>query len=420
MMPNSDPNESRYAQGMEKLVGVVQKLSTARDIESIVEIARNAARELTGADGATFVLREGDLCYYVDENAIGPLWKGRRFPMSSCISGWAMMNRESAVIEDIYNDPRIPADAYRTTFVKSLIMVPVRKSDPIAAIGNYWAQSHHGTPEEVALLQALADSTSIALENVKLYRDLKLALEETLAARDALAKQLDLRDEFVSVSAHELKTPLTPILVQTQFLNRVIRSHPLHNHPLEQHLTKSISVVSRQLTELTKKIDDLLDVSRIRLGQFSFEFGDDVDLGKIIHSVVEAYEAMVPGQIKVETDDELVGHWDKTRLEQLIQNLVSNAVKYGCKKPIQISAHQKQNHVEIQVKDHGFGIAKEDQERIFNRFERATSMKSYGGLGLGLFIARKIAQGHGGTVQVESEPGHGSVFVVRLPKTLVA
>src|ERR1043165_3508667 len=124
---------------MPGLVQVVQELSLARDVAAVQDITRRAARALTGADGATFVLRDGDRCYYADEDAIAPLWKGQRFPMSACISGWAMLHRQPAIIEDIYSDDRIPHDAYRPTFVKSLLMVPVRAEDPVAAIGAYWA-----------------------------------------------------------------------------------------------------------------------------------------------------------------------------------------------------------------------------------------------------------------------------------------
>src|SRR5262249_8448446 len=155
-------------QSMERLVSVVQELSLARNLESIMAIVRHAARELTGADGATFVLRDNGHCYYADEEAIAPLWKGKRFPMEACISGWAMLNRQPAVIEDIYADPRIPAEAYRPTFVKSLAMVPIRSLDPVGAIGTYWAKRRQPRPEEVRILQALANSTSVAMENVQL------------------------------------------------------------------------------------------------------------------------------------------------------------------------------------------------------------------------------------------------------------
>ncbi|WP_394561824.1 diguanylate cyclase domain-containing protein [Aquipseudomonas alcaligenes] len=168
----------RYQQGMRHLLHVVQELSLARDLPSVQDIVRRAARRLTGCDGATFVLRDGDLCHYADEDAVAPLWKGKRFPLETCISGWTMLNSEPAVIPDIYADPRIPHEAYRPTFVQSLVMVPIRTRDPIGAIGNYWADHHQPCAEEVQLLQALADSTSVAIESVQLYQSLELKVQE--------------------------------------------------------------------------------------------------------------------------------------------------------------------------------------------------------------------------------------------------
>ena len=170
-----------YELGMPGLVQVVQELSLARDLATVQDITRRAARALTGADGATFVLRDNGNCFYADEDAIAPLWKGLRFPLTSCISGWAMLNRRAAVIEDIYADDRIPHDAYRPTFVKSLAMVPIRSTDPLGAIGNYWATRHQPTDGEVALLQALADSTAVAMENIATRGELARhrAAEET-------------------------------------------------------------------------------------------------------------------------------------------------------------------------------------------------------------------------------------------------
>src|SRR5262245_26657534 len=134
------------------LLDAVTALASARDEASVFAIVRRAARDLTGADGVTFVLRQGKFCFYAEEDAIGPLWKGKRFPMETCISGWAMLNKTWAAIPDIYVDDRIPHDAYRPTFVKSLLMMPVRREDPIAAIGAYWASHHVATPVEIGVL----------------------------------------------------------------------------------------------------------------------------------------------------------------------------------------------------------------------------------------------------------------------------
>lgn len=161
------PTAGMNEETLHHLLKAVRDLAACRDVTSVVDVVRVAARRLAQADGATFVLRDEGRCYYVAEDAIEPLWSGQRFPLEACISGWAMIHEEQVVIPDIYLDPRIPHDAYRPTFVKSLVMTPVRSGGGIAAIGTYWAQQRLATPVEQEVLQALADSTVVALENVR-------------------------------------------------------------------------------------------------------------------------------------------------------------------------------------------------------------------------------------------------------------
>lgn len=151
----------------EHLIEAVQHLSSARTMAEVTNVVKVAARRVTGADGACFVLRDNEMCYYADEDAIAPLWKGKRFPMEACISGWVMLNRQPALIPDIYADDRIPHDAYRPTFVKSLAVVPIRSLGPVGALAVYWAQTARPTANEVRWLQSLADSTALALEYVR-------------------------------------------------------------------------------------------------------------------------------------------------------------------------------------------------------------------------------------------------------------
>ncbi|MET0820279.1 MAG: sensor domain-containing diguanylate cyclase [Aeromicrobium sp.] len=213
-LDDHDVRTDTYVRGMERLVTAVQELSLARDLPQVQQIVRTTARELAGSDGATFVLRDGDQCYYADEDAIEPLWKGSRFPMETCISGWTMLNRQTAVIEDIYADERIPHVAYRPTFVKSLAMVPIRSLDPIGAIGNYWADGHVASEAEIRLLQALADATSVAMENIAVYAELERRVVDrtaeleranadirTLSATDALTGLLNRRGFFDAAEA---------------------------------------------------------------------------------------------------------------------------------------------------------------------------------------------------------------------------
>ena len=157
-----------------QLLDVANQLTSARTGGDVAGIIKRAARRLIGADGVAVVLREGGMCHYMDEDAVSPLWKGQRFPMDECISGWVMRNRQSAFIEDIDTDPRIPHDVYRKTFVKSLAITPIRSTDPIGAIGVYWSRKHAATEVETALLTALcnmADSVWDAMEKSRFLKE---------------------------------------------------------------------------------------------------------------------------------------------------------------------------------------------------------------------------------------------------------
>ena len=175
--------------GLDLLVSTIEELSESRTIEAVAAVVRSAARRISGADGVCFVLRDGEECHYLDEDAVGPLWKGQRFPVEACISGWSMLNGETAVVRDVFEDNRIPHAAYAPTFVKSLVMTPVRPADPLAAIGAYWGEVREPSAEEVVKLQMVARATATALEKVRLIS----SLEDALERRDFLIRELDHR-----------------------------------------------------------------------------------------------------------------------------------------------------------------------------------------------------------------------------------
>jgi GAF domain-containing protein len=144
-----------------------QRLADAHSIAEVCDVVRGLARWAAAADGATFVLREDGKCFYADEDSIAPLWKGQRFPIGECISGWSMLNGEVAVVPDISSDDRVPLEAYLPTFVRSLLMVPVG-DEPVAALGAYWATQHRATDDEIAGLCEVAGWAADALRRVGL------------------------------------------------------------------------------------------------------------------------------------------------------------------------------------------------------------------------------------------------------------
>lgn len=153
---------------MTSLFEMSTRLRTAERLDAVLAIVRTAARGLARSDGATVVLRDNDACFYADEDSVAPLWKGQRFPISDCISGWAMLNNAAAIVPDITVDERIPQAAYRPTYVRSLVMVPIGRVTPIGAIGAYWGREHSATAQEVSDLEALADLTDEALHRIGL------------------------------------------------------------------------------------------------------------------------------------------------------------------------------------------------------------------------------------------------------------
>jgi two-component sensor histidine kinase len=213
------------------IVDAIEQLSYARSVEDIAAVVRTSARKVSGADGVAIVVRDEDRCHYVDEDSIGPLWKGLKFPLTACISGWSMLNKQTAVIRDIYLDDRIPHDAYRPTYVKSLVMTPVGRDDPVAAIGAYWATERDPTDAEINALKALARATGTAFENVRLVS----SLTESLERRDFLIRELDhrVKNMLASVQAiarQTLKTAPTQQAFVESFNGRLMalsRSHVL-------------------------------------------------------------------------------------------------------------------------------------------------------------------------------------------------
>ncbi|MGK3965851.1 ATP-binding protein [Sorangium sp. So ce118] len=228
---------------------------------------------------------------------------------------------------------------------------------------------------------------------------------------------LRVRDEFLSIASHELKTPLTPLRLHMQLLRRHLSDPALAVHPRTQSFYKLLEISNQQLERLTKLVDDLLDVSRISAGQLAMQL-EDVDLSSLARDTAEGFcqeLSSVGSCLSLCASEPVVGRWDRFRIEQVLVNLLANAVKYGKGEPITVGVRRRGALAELWVQDHGIGIPREVQDRIFERFERVVSFRSFGGLGLGLYITRQIIEAHGGTIRVSSAPGQGATFTVELP-----
>ena len=403
-------------EGMQQLVAIVQRLSLARDLPSIMGIVRRAARELVHADGATFVLRDGDRCFYAEEDAIAPLWKGQRFPLQACISGWAMLNRQAAVIEDIYLDSRIPHDAYRPTFVKSLVMTPIRTVAPIGAIGVYWATQHLASKAEIDLLQALADSTSIAMEAAEVFANLERKVAERTAELDRRNTELEvLNKELEAFSysvAHDLRSPLITIDGFTQVL--LENTTEKLDEPNRQHLER-ISTAVRRAHRL---INDLLGLSKIVRAPIHIV---TIDLSRTVREILRTLVDSAPTRVaEFAVAEGVVVQGDQGLLRIVLENLLSNAWKF--------TSRQERTHIEFGssvdragrmiyfVRDNGAGFDPRYAAKLFSPFQRLHSETQFPGTGIGLATVQRIIHRHGGEIWAESAVDCGAGFYFTLPR----
>ena len=390
------------------LAEAVERIAAVHDLPSLMAVVRPAVRRLTGADGATLVLNDNGYCFYADEDAIGPLWKGQRFPLESCISGWAMLHGQAAVIEDIYADERIPHEAYRPTFVKSLAMVPIGRSGPVAAIGAYWATRHKPTDEEVELQQALADAMSIGLANIDLIQNLERRVEQRTAELSTVNRELE---SFAYAVSHDLRAPLRAMSGFSQALQEDFGAQLTGEARV---YLEQIGIASRRMGEL---IEGLLTLSRSTRGELQ---RDRVDFSALAERRLDELAAAEPGRrVAVSVEDGLVVQGDARMLAAVMTNLVDNAWKYTGK----AAAASIRVHAEIRdgrrwycVADNGAGFDMAHAARLFQPFQRLHRQDEFPGIGIGLVTVQRIIHRHGGEIVAAAAPDQGATFCFTLPE----
>ena len=223
------------------------------------------------------------------------------------------------------------------------------------------------------------------------------------------------RDEFVSIAAHELRNPMTPILLQ---VHRVLAMVRRSDRCRPEILTPQVELLERAVEEFVRRATALLDVSRIAAGNLRIE-ATEVNLSRVAQQVADR---LVPAarmaQCAVESNLQggVIGMWDRLAVEQIVENLLSNALKFGAGRPVRVLLRSDGLTAQLTVQDQGIGISKADRARIFERFERAVVRREHGGVGLGLWLANQLVQAMGGAIAVESAPGEGASFTVVLPR----
>jgi PAS domain S-box-containing protein len=340
------------------------------------------------------------------------------------LAGFILMARQPVAVDDLRVEDRfaIPPILQSRQLVSGMGVVidSPAEARPFGVFIAFTNRQRRFTEEELHFLQSIANLLATAIARMRTEEQLreaeKAAEEErqrSARAREALRE----RDEFISVAAHELRTPLTGLQLRLEGIARLVRKEVQDSSrasKIGDHLHEAL----RQTHRMADLVERLLDISRIVSGRLELD-REELDLGTLAGDVIASFRSQAlhtNTELRLALSGDLRGTWDRRRIEQVLGSLISNAFKYGGRRPIEVTLTGEPSTVHIVVRDQGIGIQAPDLERIFQRFERAVPLSHYGGLGVGLYLARHIVEAHGGRIRVSSQVGEGSSFIIDLPK----
>lgn len=390
---------ARQHAAMSRLIGVVQELSLARDMQQIIDVVRRAARRLTRADGAAFVMREGEHAHYIAESASAPPWSGRRAPLNECISGWAIEEGRPIMIADLAKEAHAAVERFRAMPIRSVAAIPIRSADPLGAICVYWKELHKCTAHELMLLEALANTTAVAIDNVRVCANLERLVEER--TRDLQAANQEL-EAFTSAASHDLRAPLRAMSAAVELLD----AGSQENAPLRKEQLREL------VHSMNRLIDDLLRLSRISRTELKLE---RCDLGALAEAIMQRLALAQPHRrVQWSRRGSMTVIADPGLMSIALDNLLSNAWKYSAQRaPAQISFTSRtdeQGRRVFTVADNGAGFDPREAHRLFKPFQRLHSDREFAGAGLGLATVQRVIERHGGAIQSHAAPDQGARF----------
>ncbi len=392
-----------------------QSLVAELNQEKLVQAVTDAATRLSGAQfGAFFYSVKNDrgesFQLYTISGVPREMFSKFPMPRSTNVFAPTFLATGNVRSDDITKDPRYGHNTpYRgmpagNLPVRSYLAVPVvsRGGRPVG--GLFFGHEKPGifNAQTETMVEGLAAQAAVAMDNANLYQKLEDSVR--------------VRDEFLSIASHELKTPLTTLKLQSQIRERFLAKGDFAKFSAE-NLNKMIRSDSNQINRIVRLVDDMLDIGRINSGKLTLHL-ESFDLGQMALEVTERMRpqfAAARVELRFHAPQPVKVLADGQRIDQVMVNLLSNALKYGDGKPVSARVLERGGRAVLEVSDHGIGIAQANHELIFGRFERAASGSGISGLGLGLFIVKQILDLHQGHIRVESKLGYGSTFVVDLP-----